>query len=178
PGPTTAPKRDAVRHRASEPRRQGAPLSAIRATLQEDGFDVSEPYLFRLLQRSGLATTRHRQPLLQPGDRAADGSIVPDIADARACLLEEGRRFPTQAAGLFLFLPLLLDLDLPQAVIEAGLPGSEQIPPLRAVLRLLAPKLRGKRRIIHTSDLCCEGGAGLFAVLTVLPKVPYAPDSS
>jgi hypothetical protein len=153
-------------------------LSAIRATLQEDGFDVSEPYLFRLLQRSGLATTRHRQPLLQPGDRAADGSIVPDIADAQACLLEEGRRFPTKAAGLFLFLPLLLDLDLPQAVIEAGLPGSEQIPPLQAVLALLVPQLLGKRLISHISDLCCDEGAGLFAGLNVLPKVTYATDYS
>jgi hypothetical protein len=178
PGPKTAPKRDAIRHRACELRRQGATLSAIRAALQEEGFDVSEPYLFRLLQHSGLATTRHRQPLLQPGDRAADGSIVPDIADARACLLEEGRRFPTKAAGLFLFFPLLLDLDLPQAVIAAGLPGSERIPPLQAVLALLVPKLLGKRRVSHISDLCCDEGAGLFAGLNVLPKVTYATDYS
>ena len=31
-----------------------------------------------------------------------------------------------------LFFPLLLDLELPQAVAHAGLPGSEQIPPLRS----------------------------------------------
>ncbi len=178
PGPKTAPKRDGVRHRACELRRQGATLSVIRATLQREGFDVSESYLFRLLQRSGLAATRHRQPPLQPGDYAADGSIVPDIADARACLLEEGRRFTTKAAGLFLFFPLLLDLDLPQAVIDSGLPGSEQIPPLQAVLALLVPKLLGKRRVSHISDLCCDEGAGLFAGLNVLPKVTYATDYS
>jgi hypothetical protein len=177
-GPKMAPKREAIRHRACELRRQGATLSATRTTLQEEGFDVSEPYLFRLLQRSGLAATRHRQPPLQPGDQAADGSVVPDIADARACPLEEGRRFPTQVAGLFLFFPLLLDLDLPQAVIGAGLPGSEQIPPLQAVLALLVPKLLGKRRISHISDLCCDEGAGLFAGLNVLPKVTYATDYS
>ena len=81
-------------------------------------------------------------------------------------------------AGLFLFFPLLLDLDLPQAVTEAGLPGSEQIPPLQAVLALLVPKLLGKRRISHISDLCCDEGAGLFAGLNVLPKVTYATDYS
>jgi len=32
----------------------------------------------------------------------------------------------------YLFFPLLLDLELPQAVAHAGLPGSEQIPPLRS----------------------------------------------
>lgn len=178
PGPKTAPKRDAIRERVCELRRRGATLPAIRATLQKEGFDVSESYLFRLLQRSGLAATRHRQPPLQPGDYAADGSIVPDIADARACLLEDGRRFPTKAAGLFLLVPLLLELDLHHAVVAAGLPGSEQIPPLQAVLALLVPKLLGKRRVSHISDLCCDEGAGLFAGLNVLPKVTYATDYS
>jgi hypothetical protein len=178
PGPKTAPKREAIRHRACGLRRQGATSPAIRATLQGEGFDVSESYLFRLLQRSGSAATRHRRPPLQPGDCAADGSIVPDIADARACPLEEGRRFPTKAAGLFLFFPLLLDLDLPRAVIDAGLPGSEQIPPLQAVLALLVPKLLGTRRVGHISDLCCDEGAGLFAGLNVLPEVTYATDYS
>jgi hypothetical protein len=178
PGPKTAPKRGAIGHRACELRRQGATLPAIRATLEGEGFDVSESYLFRLLQRSGLAAMRQRQPPLQPGDYAADGPIVPDIADARACPLEDGRRFPTKAAGLFLFFPLLLDLDLPQAVIDAGLPGSEQIPPLQAVLAPLVPKLLGKRRVSHISDLCCDEGAGLFAGLNVLPKVTYATDHS
>ena len=153
-------------------------MSAIRAALQREGFDVSESYLLRLLQRSGLAATRHCQPPLQPSDYAADGSIVPDVADARACPLQEGRRFPTKAAGLFLFFPLLLELDLPQAVIDAGLPGSEQIPPLQAVLALLVPKLLGKRRVSHIGDLCCDEGAGLFAGLNVLPKVTYATDYS
>ena len=34
---------------------------------------------------------------------------MPDIADARALVLEDGRQFPTKVAGLFPFLPLLLD---------------------------------------------------------------------
>jgi len=178
PGPKTAPKRDAIRDRACELRRQGATLAAIGATLQGEGFDMSESYLFRLLQRSGSAAARHRRPPPRPGESAADGSVVPDIADARACRLEEGRRFPTKAAGLFLFLPLLLELDVPQAVLAAGLPGSEQIPPLQAVLALLVPELLGKRRVSHISDLCCDEGAGLFAGLNVLPKVSYATDYS
>ena len=92
--------------------------------------------------------------------------------------LEDGRQFPTKVAGLFLFLPLLLDLDLPQAVTHAGLPGSEPIPPLQALLALLVPKLLGKRRVSHISDLCDDEGAGLFAGLNVLPKVTYATDYS
>jgi transposase len=178
PGRKTAPKREAIHQRACELRRQGATLTDIHAALKREGFDVSESYLFRVLRRAGLAATRQGRPLRQPGDRANDGSIVPDVADARALVLEEGRRFPTRAAGLFLFLPAVLDLDLPGAVAQAGLPGSEQIPPTQALLALLAPKLLGKRRASHISDLCCDEGAGLFAGLNVLPKATYATDYS
>ena len=173
-GRKTSPKRDAIHQRACELRRQGATLADIRAALQREGFDVSESYLFRILRRAGLATTRQGRRLRQPGDYANDGSLVPDIADARALVLEDGRQFPTKVAGLFLFLPLLLDLDLPQAVTPAELPGSEQIPPLQALLALLVAKLLGKRRVSRISDLCCDEGAGLFAGLNVLPKATYA----
>jgi transposase len=178
PGRKSSPKRDAIQERACALRRQGATLADIRAALQREGFDISESYLFRVLRHAGLTTTRPAHPSRQPGDYANDGSLVPDIADVRALALEEGRQFSTQVAGLFLFLPVLLDFDLPQAVTQAGLAGSEPIPPLQALLALLAPKLLGKRRVSHISDLCCDEGAGLFAGLNVLPKATYATDYS
>src|SRR5262249_60111351 len=115
-------KRDAIHQRACELRRQGATLADIRAALQREGFDVSESYLFRILRRAGLATTRHGRPFRQPGDFANDGSLVPDIADARALVIEEGRQFPTKVAGLFLFLPLLLPPHLPQPLTHPAFP--------------------------------------------------------
>jgi transposase len=177
-GRKTSPKRAAIHERACTLRRQGATLADIRAALVQEGFDVSESYLFRVLRRAGLAATRQHRPTRQPGAYANDGSVVPDVADVRALSLGNGRQFPTKVAGLFLFLPLLLDLDLPQAVSHAGLPGSEQIPPLQALLALLVPKLLGKRRVSHISDLCQDEGAGLFAGLNVLPKITYATDYS
>jgi transposase len=178
PGPKASPKRDAIHERACELRRRGATLADIRAALNQDGFDVSESYLFRLLRRAGVAATRQHRPTPQPGEYANDGSVVPDIADVRELVLDAGRQFSTKVAGLFLFVPLLLDLDLPQAVSDAKLPGSKQIPPLQALLALLAPKLIGKRRISHICDLCNDQGAGLFAGLNVLPKTTYATDYS
>jgi hypothetical protein len=177
-GRKTSPKRDAIQERACELRRLGATLGVIHTVLQQDGFDVSESYLFRLLRREGLTATRHRRPSPLPGEHASDGSVVPEVADVRALSLEDGRQFTTKVAGLFLFLPLLLDLELPQAVSQAKLPGSKQIPPLQALLALLVPKLLGKRRTSHISDLCCDEGAGLFAGLNALPKITYATDYS
>ena len=178
PGRKTSPKRDAIHDRVCELRRQGATLGGIRTSLQREGFDVSESYLFRLLRRAGLAATRYCQPSPLPGDYAKDGSVVPEIADVRALSLEDGRQFMTQVAGLFLFIPLLLEIELPRAVSRAKLPGSKQIPPVQALLALLVPKLLGKRRMSHISDLCCDEGAGLFAGLNVLPKITYATDYS
>ena len=42
----------------------------------------------------------------------------------------------------------------------------------------MAPKLLGKRRVSHISDLCDDEGAGLFAGLNVLPKTTFATDYS
>jgi transposase len=178
PGRKTSPKRAAILERACALRRQGNTLGDIRAALLQEGFDVSESYLFRVLRRAGLTTTRQQRSTPRPGAYANDGSVVPEVADVRVLSLEDGRQFPTQVAGLFLFLPRLLDLDLPQAVTLAGLPGSEPIPPLQALLALLVPKLLGKRRVSHISDLCNDEGAGLFAGLNVLPKITYATDYS
>jgi transposase len=178
PGPKASPKRDAIHERACALRRQGATLADIRAALEQDGFDISESYLFRLLNRAGVAATRQRPSTPDPGEYAKDGSVVPDIADVRELVLDNGRQFSTKVAGLFLFLPLLLDLDLAQIVSDAKLPGSKQIPSLQALLALLAPKLIGKRRISHICDLCSDEGAGLFAGLNVLPKTTYATDYS
>ncbi len=178
PGPQSSPKRTAIHERACELRRQGHTLAETRAALLREGFDVSESYLFRVLDHAGLTTTRQYRSTPRPGENAHDGSVVPDVADVRALSLDDGRCFPTKVAGLFLFLPLLLDFDLPQAVTVAGLPGSDQIPSLQALLALLVPKLLGKRRVSHISDLCNDEGAGLFAGLNVLPKVTYATDYS
>jgi hypothetical protein len=174
-----SPKRDAIRDRACDLRRQGHTLAAIRTQLEAEGQLVSEGYLFRVLQDEGLATKGQRcRATPQPDDCAKDGSLVPAVADVQQLALGNGRQFATKVAGLFLFLPQLLDLDLPNAVLQAGLPGSESIPPLQAFLALLLPKLLGHRRISHISDLCTDEGAGLWAGLNVLPKTTYATDYS
>jgi hypothetical protein len=174
-----APKRASIRDRACALRRQGCTLGEIRAQLRAENHTVSEAYLFRLLQNEGLALKGQRcRPVRQPAGYANDGSLLPASADVHQLVFTNGRQFTTKVAGLFLFLPQLLDLDLPGAVRRAGLPGTESIPPLQALLALLLPKLLGYRRISHISDLCTDEGAGLWAGLNVLPKTTYATDYS
>jgi hypothetical protein len=131
-----------------------------------------------MLRSQGFSPLARRGRLPRPGEPARDGSEVPAIADIRELSLEAGRPLPTQVAGLFLFVPLLLDSHFSQAVQAAGYPATPQIPALQALLALLAPKLLGKRRVSHESRLCTDEGAGLFAGLNILPKTTYATDYS
>jgi len=178
PGRKTSPKREAIAQRVAALRREGKTLGQIRLDLHEDGYEVSESYLARILREAGFSRLGQRRLPSRPGERAQDGSEVPAVADVRELSLESGRHVPTQVAGLFLFVPLLQKAHFPEAVEKASYPGTQQIPSLQAMLALLAPKLLGKRRVSHISDLASDEGAGLFAGLNVLPKTTYATDYS
>jgi transposase len=178
PGRQTAPKRDALTDDIRRLRREGLTLVQIQQRLQEQGHSISESYLSRILAEQGLADSPipPRQPAV--ARQANDGADLPAAADARLCSFAPGRCFHTKVAGLFVFVPLLLALDLPAAVQQAGWPGSRVVPSLQAILALLTAKLLGKRRISHIDDLCNEEGAGLFSGLNVLPKTTFATDYS
>lgn len=179
PGRQTAPKRDELIEDIVRLRRGGLSLEQIREQLQGQGQSISESYLYRLLQSHGLAEARApRAARPSPGQHAKDGSAIPACADVRLCSFAPGRSFHTKVAGLFLFVPQLLALDLPAAVAKARWPGSAAIPAVQAILALLTAKLLGKRRISHINDLCCDEGAGLFSGLNVLPKTTFATDYS
>jgi transposase len=179
PGRQTAPKRDALSAQILRLRQQGLTLAQIRQRLHEQGHSISESYLSRILSRQGLTDIAAPRCQQTEEPRAAkDGSDIPAVADVRLCSFAPGRAFQTKVAGLFLFVPLLLALDLPAAVEQARWPGSAAIPALQAILALLAAKLLGKRRISHINDLCNDEGAGLFSGLNVLPKTTFATDYS
>src|SRR5205823_9862449 len=177
PGPVAAPQRDACRQDILELRRQGLSLTEIKEQLA-DRHSISESSIYRILCGEGLAGGGVRISKRQARHKAKDGSDIPPITDVRDCFLTPGRSFPTRVAGLFLFVPLLLELDFARAVALARWPGSERIGSVQAILALLAGKLLGQRRISHISDLCNDEGAGLFAGLNVLPKATFATDYS
>lgn len=177
PGPAAARTRDACRQDVLELRNQGQSLAQIQAHLR-DQHSISESSIYRILHQEGLAGGGVRVSTHKTHKTAKDGSDIPPTADVRDCLLTAGRSFPTKAAGLFLFVPLLLELDFAQAVATAGWPGSAMIGSVQAMLALLCGKLLGQRRISHISDLCNDEGAGLFCGLNVLPKATFATDYS
>jgi hypothetical protein len=80
--------------------------------------------------------------------------------------------------GIFLFIPFIERLGLPEVISQSSLPGSKQIPPLQFFLSFLALKLIGKERLSQVNDLSFDQGMGLFAGLNVLPKCTAISDYS
>jgi hypothetical protein len=103
---------------------------------------------------------------------------LPLVADARAIPVQSIRPWPTRSAGLFLFLPLLVQLDFATLVQQAGYPSSQMIPAGSAMLSLLMLKLLGHERCSHIDDLNFEHALGLFAGLNIPPKKSFATDYS
>src|SRR5262245_52993116 len=99
-------------------------------------------------------------------------------ADVRRVSLIPGHRLRTRVAGIFLFLPLLAQLQFDQLVTQAGYPGSRMVPAASALLSLLALKLLDKERRSHISDFNFDEALGLFAGLNILPKTTFATDYS
>ena len=81
-------------------------------------------------------------------------------------------------AGVFLFVPLLARLGFQQLVSDADYPGSRMIPPVSALLALLALKLLDKERRSHIDDFNFDEALGLFAGLNILPKKSFVTDYS
>jgi hypothetical protein len=84
----------------------------------------------------------------------------------------------SRVAGVFLFVPFLLEAGLATIVAHAKMSGTKMIPAPSYVLSLLALKLLDKERKSHITDWNFDEALGWFAGLNVLPKTTATADYS
>ena len=168
-GPHAAPKRDQVRELVVSLRKRSLSVYDIQRELVERGYEISVNALSILLREEGFVRLPRRRDEQRPQILKPDAAPV---ADVRKLDLSP-RSFRTAVAGLFLFLPLLIDAQMERAVQAAGLPGTKMIPAEHALRSLLALKLLGKERQSHVMDLVFDPGIALFAGLNAVPKRSY-----
>lgn len=168
-GPQTAPVRDRVRTLAIAMRKKNLSVYDIQRELAEAGHAISINALSVLLREEGFARLPRRPEHERPQRVKPEAAAV---ADVRTLSLAP-RSFRTRVGGLFLFVPLLRQLDLAAVVRQAALPTSKMIPAEQAVRSLLALKLVGTERKSHVMDLVFDPGIALFAGLNVVPKRSY-----
>jgi len=167
-GPQAAPVRDRVRELAVAMRKKNLSVYDIQRELAEAGHPISINALSVLLREEGFARLPRRPEHERPQRVKPAASAV---ADVRTLSLAP-RSFRTRVGGLFLFVPLMRQLDLAAVVRQAALPTSKMIPAEQAVRTLLALKLVGKERKSHIMDLVFDPGLALFAGLNVARSAP------
>jgi hypothetical protein len=173
-GPQSASKRDPVRELVISLRKKNLSVYDIQRELAEKGYQISINALSILLKEEGFARLPRRRDEERP-DTLKPYQAPP--ADVRLLSLAP-QSFNTDAAGLFLFIPLLLKTKLMHIIQKAGLPGSSMVPATAAVRALLGLKLLGKERTSHVMEMIFDPGIALFAGLNVVPKRAFLAEYS
>ena len=167
PGPKHRRKGDPLRETIIRLRKKNYSIYDISRVLRERKRPLSPRAVAEILQEAGFA----RLPRRLDEERPQYAKPIPaPKANRKTLSLRSGQVIDTQVAGLFLFIPFLVDLGIHRAVSAADYPGTKMIPPLQYVLSLLALKLLGRERYSHVMDCCHDLGLGLFAGLNAIPK--------
>lgn len=165
PGPRAAPAKEAAREAVLRLRAQGYSIDEITMALAASDTPLNRTGVWEICRDEGFerlttrAPSKRRPPLRdrQPRVRVITWPEHPVAAE-------------TSYAGVLLLVPALVELDLPDAVHTARLPGTREVPALSSLLSLLAIKAIGQRRVSHVDDVATDAGLALFAGLESLPK--------
>ena len=139
-------------------------IHRIADALAAEGCPASLSTIATVIREAGLPRLPRRSAAMLADITGPDAAPV---ADRRAFRLEEGT-FRTRFGGLFVFAPMLAELDLEGLL--AGMPGGDMIPAGCAWRALLALKLWGIGRPSQAMAEVFDPGLALFAGLNTMPK--------
>lgn len=165
-GPKVAKAKEAARPQVVKLRRQGLSAYEIADALKDSPTPLNRTGVAEILREEGFARFQPRPHALRGGP-----SRAPLVRAERIDVADLPVQFHTPVAGIFLVIPELLQLELPQLVSNAGYPSSPDIPALSYILSLLALKLIAVRRISHVTDAAHDPALGLFTGLSAIPKI-------
>lgn len=160
-------KSSACKDRIIALRKQNYSLEEIEEVLGREGSDISRKTIHQILKSEGFArlfrrTHAERKIALQ---QAKNPTEVANVEEFSA-----HPKVKTAYGGVFLFIPLILNLKLHTLFKHSQFYGSKQIPTLNYLMSFMALKLLGKQRLSHVDELNFDYGLGSFAGLNVLPK--------
>ncbi len=143
----------------------------IADALGREGIFLGVRTVERVLSDAGFPKLRRRT--LKERGISKKGTLISSRASNLD--LKELRPFRAecQVAGVFLFLPYIIESDIMEVVKECALPQSSEIGKCQAALSMLLMKLIGGERLSHIKQYDRDLGFGVFAGLNVLPKPTY-----
>lgn len=143
-------------------------IEEIAAALTLAGTPVSAQTVWAILHAEGLERLPRR--------RASERGPAPRVAPVKAevlCDWPAGEQIPCDHAGLFLLVPGLVDLGLPELITQAGYPSTTVLSAWHSLGALLLAKCARTARVSHTDALSDDRALGLLLGLTALPKVTH-----
>lgn len=148
-------------------RKQNYSINDIKVALDAEGIKISIDTIDHILKDEGFAPLpkRTRQERLSV-------AIPPKIDAPKSTSFEvQEEDFNTEiGAGPLVFLPLLEELGIIEAIKSSGFPETSEISDVQTVLSFLALKLMGGLRWSHDTKWNFDRALGLFSGLNVLPK--------
>jgi len=171
-GPKQKRTPDDVQSRIVVLRKQGLSTADIAAVLaDEENVAISERTVERIVKDFGFGKLKRRTN--RELGKTSKNKLIPDRS-ARLDFDElEPFNIDCPVAGVFFFIPYVLESGILDIVKECRLPESSDIGSLQACLSMLFFKLIGGRRLSHMENYDREPGLGVFAGLNVLPKKSY-----
>jgi hypothetical protein len=168
PGPKGPRKAARLRERVLELRAADRSVTEIATALTTDGTPVSAQTVWTILAAEGL----ERLPRRPATDRGAPARAVP-VKAGRLAAWPAGTTVPCDFAGLFLLVPAMVDVGLPELISSAGYPQTRVLSALHSIGSLLLAKCARRPRASHLEALGADPGLGMLLGLTALPKATH-----
>jgi hypothetical protein len=162
---------DYITNRVLELRKQNRSAQEMAQQILEEGYKVSVRTIERILAKEGFSKLKRRTQSELGFTRKAQQ--IPERASVIDFKKLEPFTIDVPVAGVFFFLPYILESGILEIVNHCELPESSVIHSVQANLSMLLLKLIGNERLSHINNYNHEPGLALFAGLTILPKSSY-----
>jgi transposase len=149
-------------------RKQNLSAEDISNQLLSENIKIGLRTVERILDDEGLSKLSRRTN--KERGLTKRKSIIPERSHQLESNELENQKFHCKNGGIFLFLPYLLKVNLPDIIHNSNFPETSEISKLNYVLSILSLKLLGQERLSQINDFSLDKGLGLFAGLNVLPK--------
>ncbi|MCP4760360.1 MAG: helix-turn-helix domain-containing protein [archaeon] len=170
-GPKRKKTQEDIQNKIIELRKQSLSTDNIHSKLHEINITISARTIERVLKNAGFKKLKRRT--YKELGKTIKNKIIPGRAEHLDFSELKPFNIDCPSAGIFFFIPYILESGVLDVVKECKLPESSSIGSTQANLSMLLLKLIGVKRLSHIGAYDQEVGLGIFAGMNNLPKPSY-----
>lgn len=157
-----------IKNKVIELRKRNNSIYDIEKMMKDAGTPVSIQTIDRILREEGFSKLPRRSN--RDRGKTKRSTVIPEKAKRLDFSELPNCQFDCRIAGIFYFIPYMLQLDLNKLIAQSTFPETSQLGKLNSVFSILALKLIGQERLSHIDNYNMDSGFGLFSGLNYLPK--------